>query len=300
MSVIDLVNVTVGGVQPSSLTPGEMNLTQDELDTFVSAAIAQWAAAGASASQLASLYDTHFTVGDLPGIAALSEVTSPGHITIDIDAAGYGWFIDPTPSDNLEFPHAQDAAGTYLLTDPSSDAAGHIDLLSVVTRELGRVLGLGDSTSPGDPDDLMYFNLLVGERRIPDPIDIALAPTTTLTPTISLGPLDPSVSIGPTDGPNGTGNPGNDIIHDGPAGRFLFGGGADTFVFADVNLNAAQPWLLKDYSYHGGGQFDFSALTSQFHATDVSDAMIMRTVEDGSSQFAAAAHLTQIHDGLLV
>ncbi len=41
-----------------------------------------------------------------------------------------------------------------------------------------------------------------------------------------------------------------------------------------------------DYSYAEGDRFDFSALTSQFHATGFSDGMIVRAVEDGSGQFA--------------
>ncbi|MGH6643425.1 MAG: hypothetical protein ACRED3_12095, partial [Bradyrhizobium sp.] len=254
MSGFQLANATAMGVQSSSPTPGEMNLSQAELDALVSAAIAQWAAAGASADQIALLRGTHFTAADLSG-TALSETSSPGHVTIDIDAAGHGWFIDPTPFDNLEFPHAQDAAGTHLLTDPTSDAAGHIDLLTVVTRELGYVLGLNESMSPGDADDLMYPNLADGERRIPDAIDIALAPTSTLTPTISLGP----------------------VIDADKGGGFLFGSGsADTFAFANVDVHAVLPPAIThvmDYHFAEGDRFEFSALTPQFHSTGFSDGM---------------------------
>src|SRR4029077_11973108 len=95
-----------GGIQPSSPTLGEMHLTQSELDSVVAAAIAQWAAAGASASQLAALHAATFSVADLSG-SIIGDESSPAHITIDTDAAGHGWFIDPTPSDNLEFTHAQ-------------------------------------------------------------------------------------------------------------------------------------------------------------------------------------------------
>src|ERR1700761_450895 len=104
-----------------------MHLSQAQLDSVVAAAIAQWAHAGASASQLAALHATTFSVADLTGVTVGEERS--GHITIDIDAAGHGWFVDPTPSDNAEFTHAQNAAGTDLLTDPSSAAAGHLDLL---------------------------------------------------------------------------------------------------------------------------------------------------------------------------
>ena len=76
----------------------------------------------------------------------VGEQSSPIHITIDTDAAGHGWFVDPTPNDNSEFTHAQNAAGTDLLTDPSNAAAGHLDLLTTVTHELGHVLGLDDET----------------------------------------------------------------------------------------------------------------------------------------------------------
>ena len=83
-------------------------------------------------------------MADLAG-NAIGEQT-PGHITIDTDAAGHGWFVDPTPNDNSEFTHAQNAAGTDLLTDPSNAAAGHLDLLTTVTHEMGHVLGLPDDS----------------------------------------------------------------------------------------------------------------------------------------------------------
>ena len=69
-----------------------------------------------------------FTVADLAGDRVADQ--SAGHITLDINAAGHGWFVDPTPLDNSEFTHAQNAAGTDLLTDPSNAAAGHLDLLT--------------------------------------------------------------------------------------------------------------------------------------------------------------------------
>ncbi|MGX1349145.1 hypothetical protein AB7M49_002721 [Bradyrhizobium elkanii] len=160
-----------GGVQASTPGTGEMHLTQAELNSVVSAAIAQWASAGASATQLALLHATTFSVADLAGQIVGQE--GAGHITIDTDAAGHGWFIDPTPSDNFEFAHAVNAAGTDLLTDPSTAAAGHLDLLTTVVHELGHVLGLPDTVSPSDANSLMYIGLADGERRLPTATDVA-------------------------------------------------------------------------------------------------------------------------------
>ena len=116
---------------------------------MVAAAIAQWKAAGVSDLQLAALHATTFSVADLSG-SIIGQESSPAHITIDTDAAGHGWFIDPTPLSNSEFTHAQNAAGTDLLTDPTNAAAGHLDLLTTVCAELGHVLGLDDSNSPAE------------------------------------------------------------------------------------------------------------------------------------------------------
>ncbi|MBR1036819.1 hypothetical protein JQ593_08100 [Bradyrhizobium viridifuturi] len=160
-----------GGVEASNPTTGEMHLTQDELTSVVSAAIAQWASAGANATQLALLHAATFSIADLSGQIVGQE--GAGHITIDTDAAGRGWFIDPTPADNFEFTHAVNAAGTDLLTDPSSAAAGHLDLLTTVVHELGHVLGLPDSISPSDASSLMYIGLSDGERRLPTATDVA-------------------------------------------------------------------------------------------------------------------------------
>ena len=159
-----------GGVQAASPTPGETHLTQAQLDSVVAAAIAQWAHAGASAAQLAALAAITFSVADLAGNTV--GVQTAGHIVVDVDAAGHGWFVDPTPSDNSEFTHAANAAGTKLLTDPTNAAAGHLDLLTTVTHEMGHELGLPDLTAASDVNELMYIDLVDGERRLPDAGDV--------------------------------------------------------------------------------------------------------------------------------
>ncbi|UGY18283.1 cadherin repeat domain-containing protein [Bradyrhizobium septentrionale] len=161
---------TAGGVQATTPTTGEMHLTQSQLDSVVSAAIDLWAKAGAGAGQLAALHAVSFSVADLAGQIVGQE--GAGHITIDTDAAGHGWFVDPTPSDNSEFTNTLNASGSNLQTDPSTAAAGHLDLLTTVVHELGHVLGLPDTISASDVNDLMYIGLADGERRLPTTADL--------------------------------------------------------------------------------------------------------------------------------
>ena len=161
-----------GGVHAAAPTTGEMHLTQAELNSVVSAAIADWAAAGATAAQIAAMQATTFSITDLAG-NTIGDESQPSHITIDVDAAGHGWYVDPTPSDNFEFTHAANAGGTDLYTDPTSAAAGHLDLLTTVMHELGHVIGLADKTASSAAHDLMYVNLVDGERRLPDAGNVA-------------------------------------------------------------------------------------------------------------------------------
>src|SRR3546814_15655762 len=63
-----------------------------------------------------------------------------GVITIDDDAAGAGWFVDPSPGDAAEFTggdadHLLDAAA-------GSAAAGRIDLLTALMHEIGHLFDL--------------------------------------------------------------------------------------------------------------------------------------------------------------
>jgi hypothetical protein len=277
------LNAAPGGVQALVPTPGETNLSQAELNSVVAAAIAQWAAAGASPSQLAAMLAVSFTVADLAG-DRIGEQSSPKHITIDTDAAGHGWFVDSTPNDNSEFTHAANAAGTDLYTDPSNAAAGHMDLLTAVTHELGHVIGLDDSTS-GDVHDLMYIDLVDGERRVPDATDVAQANVANVEAAV---PVAAQAAAGT---PIITGTAGNDTIDAGHGGNILFGGvGADNFVFGpSIQLNAPTPAQIThvaDYHAAQGDTFDFSGLTSAFHNSSVNDSLVVRAVEDASGKFA--------------
>jgi hypothetical protein len=104
----------------------------------------RWESLGAETSRLS---DLEFVLTDLPG--ATLGLAHGNTIWIDRDAAGWGWFVDPTPWDDSEF------------TGPGDQGERErMDLLSAVMHEMGHVLGLEH-----DGDGVMIESLAAGERR---------------------------------------------------------------------------------------------------------------------------------------
>ena len=98
--------------------------------------------------------------------------TAGDTIWLDRDAAGYELVIDPTPGDDVEFGPGGRAGA-------AGPAAGRVDVLTVLTHEVGHLFGLPTTTR----DDLMGDNLPLGVRRIAldrpmdfEPIDVESAP----------------------------------------------------------------------------------------------------------------------------
>jgi hypothetical protein len=87
-----------------------------------------------------------------------------GHsILIDGDAAGWGWFVAPTPKDNSEFQvRLSDVAFGVA---PDSMASGHMDLLSTVLHELGNAMGFPEDLG----QDVTGMFLQAGTRILPGP-----------------------------------------------------------------------------------------------------------------------------------
>jgi hypothetical protein len=257
-------------------------LTMSELTPLLAIAIQHWADAGASAAQITALENAaaHIQIADLANSGFLANTDASG-ITIDTNAAGWGWFIDPTPADNSEF-HTTALANELVAT--SGDAASHIDLLTVVEHELGHVIGLDDSTGAG----VMNIALDSGERRLPDATDVAAANAPDAVQAEAALPASAQAAAGT---PIVVGTAANDTIDAGHGGNILFGGaGADNFVFGPATpLNAptpAQVTHVADYHAAEGDSFDFSAITSAFHNSGVNDSLVVRAVEDASGKFA--------------
>lgn len=137
--------------------PGNTNrLTEAKLSAILPDAIEEWAAAGLPAADIARLDGVTAKIATLPpgylGGAAIGGST----IYLSPDAAGYGWFVEAAPW-----------SGSV-----AAAALGHEDLVTVVTHELGHVLGLNDLDPTMLPNDLMAATLPTGVRRHPSSQDV--------------------------------------------------------------------------------------------------------------------------------
>ena len=79
-------------------------------------------------------------------------------IRIDRDAAGLGWFVDPTPNDDTEFADRMDAHTLAARQGTAADCRA--ELLTTVMHEMGP--SLNEYTDAGD---LMASTLSLGVRR---------------------------------------------------------------------------------------------------------------------------------------
>ena len=140
----DVGNTSGGG---HGNDPGSF-VTPGELRSVIEQAISWWDQAGINSAQDQRLRDVPFEIGDLGGIT-LGRTTSHSLIHLSTTAAGYGWSIDSMGS--------------------QGPSAGHMDLATVITHEMGLVLGLKEVTTPGD---IMNPYLAPGTREKPTAQDL--------------------------------------------------------------------------------------------------------------------------------
>ena len=135
-------------------------IATSDLAPIVAGARALWAEAlGDADPRLAILNGVTIEVGNLPADAL--GVTLGRSILIDRDAAGWGWFVDPTPGDSGEFP--MHLWGGALGAVPMGLASGRMDLLSTVLHEMGNAMGLPETLN----QDVSGMYLAAGIRTLP-------------------------------------------------------------------------------------------------------------------------------------
>jgi hypothetical protein len=136
--------------------PATSLLTYEALAPILEEALQRWSASGLSPELASRLAKIQVSITDLP--SGQLGYADGYFIPLDINASGYGWFIDQSPEDDAEFALA---LTEYRIAAGSDSAAyGRIDLLTALIHEVGHVVGFGhDADSP-----VMHEVLAVGER----------------------------------------------------------------------------------------------------------------------------------------
>jgi ribosomal protein S16 len=153
-------NALLADELPATASADAAVLSRAELQPVIVEATARWTATGLDASSLAKLAQVQFIIADLPDLH-LGTATA-NRVYVDINGAGHGWFVDPTPGQDEEFATAG-VAGPLRAVD--ARALDRIDLLTVVEHELGHILGLADVDALAE--SVMQNVLAAGLRRQP-------------------------------------------------------------------------------------------------------------------------------------
>jgi uncharacterized repeat protein (TIGR01451 family) len=153
--VSNQVTITVNDgdamLAPSAGSTTTLNtLTADQLQWAVAQGIAAWRTAGVDDATLSNLARTQLHLANLPGGELGYE--AGGEIWIDQSAAGWGWSTGPTPT------------------------PGRMDLVSVISHELGHVMGFEHSDAGVMEPALMPGVRLLSEVPLAD-VGSAARPT---------------------------------------------------------------------------------------------------------------------------
>ena len=182
---LDKENCPQGPKWKISLNPADSN---DQLLTFNSST--------QLTNYLAGVINANINIADLTD-SAVGQTTGTT-ITLDTNAAGHGWFIDSTPGSNEEWLPTHNP--NEWIAKEGSDAAGKMDMLSVLLHEYGHVLGIGHSANG---HDLMATTLTPGMRRMPTTDELALMAELVvgLKADLQTSSVTNSVTTNPSDSP---------------------------------------------------------------------------------------------------
>ncbi|MFL5246168.1 MAG: DUF3466 family protein [Gemmataceae bacterium] len=122
----------------TAIRPVADTLNPNQVQPLLMEALSRWAASGVDTNMISGV---HVQIADLPG-DILGQAVGDS-IYIDADAAGWGWFVDPTPHKDSEFT-----------TPGNQGEQNRMDLLTVLEHELGHLLGF-DHQETGVMEDTL-------------------------------------------------------------------------------------------------------------------------------------------------
>ena len=148
--------------------PDESNLLAD----LGVSDLAAWQRSANLSALIAGAQQSFTGFSNLPS-TALGQTTGEGlsaQITLDTNAAGHNWYIDPTPLDNSD-DYLPTSDASVWKAKAGSEAAGKMDMLSVLLHEYGHALGLEHS---GAASDFMAASLQPGVRKLPSAAELTV------------------------------------------------------------------------------------------------------------------------------
>nr|WP_067294171.1 DUF4347 domain-containing protein [Marinobacterium profundum] len=153
----------------------QLSVTPEAVAQVLAQAKHRWALSGlVDAASLGRLDDLRVEIVSLDG-AVLAQVEG-NTIYIDSNAAGWGWFVDATAAADEEYRTMADGS---LQARAGTEAYARMDLLTVLSHEIGHVLGYVHSNSGRGASLLMDTTLAAGVRELPESgAEPALAPST--------------------------------------------------------------------------------------------------------------------------